>query len=115
MTEQSVFTDDVDEFYEDVVFGLSHDDKHLHPDSHYTTIYIALVVLAGISFVGPWVGDVLNFAWASNYVGCRLESNSVSLFSVAQWFTVPGSAATNQLTIPINSGMSNVFFRLVYP
>ncbi|MEO0604922.1 MAG: cytochrome C oxidase subunit IV family protein [Myxococcota bacterium] len=39
-----------------------HDDKHLHPDSHYTYIFVALVVLALISFVGPWVGDALNLA-----------------------------------------------------
>lgn len=39
-----------------------HDEKHLHPDSHYTTIFIALVVLAGISFVGPWIGAALDFA-----------------------------------------------------
>ncbi len=42
--------------------GAHHDEKHLHPDSHYTYIFGALVVLALISFVGPWVGDALDFA-----------------------------------------------------
>ncbi|MEN0064029.1 MAG: cytochrome C oxidase subunit IV family protein [Myxococcota bacterium] len=40
----------------------AHDEKHLHPDSHYTTIFVALVVLAGISFVGPWVGEALELS-----------------------------------------------------
>jgi hypothetical protein len=31
------------------------------------------------------------------------------------WFTVPGSASSNLMSIPINPSRSNIFFRLAYP
>jgi hypothetical protein len=60
-------------------------------------------------------GNMLSFYWPPNYLGYRLESNSVSLMATGTWFTVPGSAATNQMSIPLNASSSNVFFRLIYP
>jgi hypothetical protein len=60
-------------------------------------------------------GNTLNFFWPSNYLGCRLESNSVSLGATGSWFTVIGSASTNQMFLPINASGTNVFFRLAYP
>jgi hypothetical protein len=42
-------------------------------------------------------GNMLNLSWPSNYVGCRLESNSVSLLATNAWFTIVGSALTNQM------------------
>lgn len=60
-------------------------------------------------------GNTLLMSWPANYLGCRLESNSVSLTAPANWFTVSGSATTNQMALPINTANSNVFFRLVYP
>lgn len=60
-------------------------------------------------------GNTVTFSWPSNYLGCRLESNSVSLTSTGSWFTVGNSAATNQMSLPINSSAANAFFRLKYP
>jgi hypothetical protein len=60
-------------------------------------------------------GSQLNFSWPTNYLGCRLESNSVSLLSAGSWVTVPGSAGTNQMGVPANASSTNVFFRLAYP
>lgn len=60
-------------------------------------------------------GSAMNFSWPLNYFGCRLESNSLSLTATSSWFTVSGSSATNQMTLPINTSKTNVFFRLVYP
>lgn len=60
-------------------------------------------------------GNTLFMSWPTNYLGCRLESNSISLITPGSWFTVFGSAATNQMSLPINPTDSNVFFRLVYP
>ncbi len=41
--------------------GEHHDDAHhVHPPSFYFRIYLLLLVLLAISFVGPWVGDALN-------------------------------------------------------
>ncbi len=62
-----------------------------------------------------WAGDILNIAWPASYIGSRLESNSISLTATDSWFTVPGSAFTNQSQIAIDPTATNVFFRLVYP
>ena len=60
-------------------------------------------------------GNMMSLSWFSNYVGCRLESNSVSLTATGAWFTVSGSETTNQMSFPIKSSGTNVFFRLAYP
>jgi len=70
---------------------------------------------APTSMVTSLAGNSLLISWPANYLGCRLESNSVSLTATGSWFTVSGSAATNQMIIPISAASSNVFFRLVYP
>jgi hypothetical protein len=60
-------------------------------------------------------GNSLLLSWPSNYIGCRLESNAVSVAASSSWFTVPGSASNTQISIPINPSGSNVFYRLAYP
>jgi hypothetical protein len=60
-------------------------------------------------------GNTLTCSWPVNYLGCRLESNSVSLTVTNSWFTVSGSASTNEVPVPIDASRSNVFFRLSYP
>lgn len=60
-------------------------------------------------------GNTLNFSWPSNYLGCRLESNAVGLTATGSWFTVGGSAATNQIFMPLSPSATNIFFRLSYP
>ena len=67
------------------------------------------------SLVSSIAGSMLLMSWPTNYLGCRLESNSISLITPGSWFTVFGSAGTNQMSLPINSANSNVFFRLAYP
>ena len=61
------------------------------------------------------VGDSLQIGWPSDYVGCRLESNSVSLMATSSWFTVFGSGSSNQISLPVDQSSSNVYYRLVYP
>jgi hypothetical protein len=60
-------------------------------------------------------GSTLDFTWPSNYLGCRLESNSVGLTASTFWFAVGNSAATNKMVVPVDIARTNVFFRLVYP
>lgn len=57
----------------------------------------------------------MQISWSSNYIGCRLESNAVSLAATGSWFTVSGSSTTNKMTLPISATASNVFYRLMYP
>ncbi len=58
-------------------------------------------------------GGQMQLSWPADHLGWRLEMQTNSL-SAADWITVPNSTATNQMSLPINSGGS-VFFRLVYP
>jgi hypothetical protein len=60
-------------------------------------------------------GGSLLLSWPPSYIGCRLESNAVSLAAGGAWFTVSGSASTDQLLLPFDLPRTNVFFRLVYP
>jgi hypothetical protein len=57
----------------------------------------------------------LTLSWPANYLGWGVQSNSVGLMAPGSWFAVPGSSATNQITIPINPAKTNVFYRMVYP
>jgi hypothetical protein len=56
---------------------------------------------------------VIHISWPADHTGWNLQSNSVSLTVASDWFTIPGSSATNQVSIPIGSG-KNVLFRLEY-
>lgn len=57
----------------------------------------------------------LILSWPADHIGWRLEAqtNGVEVGLWTNWFTWPGSASTNTITLPVNSGCS--FFRLVYP
>jgi hypothetical protein len=62
-------------------------------------------------------GGLLQFGWPADHTGWRLEAqtNSAGSGLGANWMTVPGSAATNQMFVPIDQAVGNAFFRLVYP
>lgn len=60
-------------------------------------------------------GNLLSLSWPATYLGCRLESNAVSLTATGSWFTVAGSSTTNQAIISLDPATTNVFFRLAYP
>ena len=63
------------------------------------------------------VGNMLNLSWPSNYPGCRLQiqTNSLNVGLGTNWFDVTGSILTNSVVMPVNSGNSSVFYRLIYP
>jgi hypothetical protein len=60
-------------------------------------------------------GNQFNVSWPANDIGLLLQSNSVSLAMTNDWFTVPGSAATNNFQISIAPAQANVFYRLAHP
>jgi pectin methylesterase-like acyl-CoA thioesterase len=59
----------------------------------------------------------LNLSWPANQTGFRLEAqtNSLAVGLNNNWFTIVGSSATNQMSLPINPAHGNVFLRLTYP
>lgn len=56
----------------------------------------------------------LTMSWPADHIGWQLQSNPVGLTASNQWFTVPGSAATNQITVTPDLTKTNVFFRMVH-
>jgi autotransporter-associated beta strand protein len=60
-------------------------------------------------------GGNLHLSWPPDHTGWRLLSNSLSLVATNFWYPVPGSQATNQVSLPADPTKANVFFRLIYP
>ena len=62
-------------------------------------------------------GGQLEISWPSTHTGWRLEgqTNTVNVGISNNWFTVPGSATTNHVILPVDSANGAVFYRLVYP
>ena len=62
-------------------------------------------------------GGNLTMSWPGDHIGWTLhgQTNTRSVGLNTNWFNVAGSAATNQVTVPIDSLNPTVFYRLVYP
>ena len=60
-------------------------------------------------------GKTLNLSWPANYLGCRLQSNSVSLLATNAWSTISNSVTTNRVFLPVTGAPVNQFYRLIYP
>jgi autotransporter-associated beta strand protein len=56
-------------------------------------------------------------SWPEDHIGWRLQAqtNSVSVGLGANWFDVPSSLTTNQMSIMVDLAVGSVFYRLVYP
>lgn len=63
------------------------------------------------------VGSALQLSWPADHTGWRLETqtNSLAVGLRTNWFTVSGSSATNQVSLPISPANGTAFFRLVFP
>jgi autotransporter-associated beta strand protein len=59
-------------------------------------------------------GNTLSLAWPTN-AGWTLLTNSVGLAATNQWYPYPNSANLTNVSITLNPGKTNVFFRMVYP
>ncbi len=62
-------------------------------------------------------GDQMQFSWPQDHLSWMLQvqTNSPGAGLGTNWVTLPGSGATNQTTVPIDSTYGSVFFRLVSP
>ncbi len=60
------------------------------------------------------IGNQLTLNWPTNYTGWLLQSNSGGL-TTTSWFPVSGSSNTNRVQVQIQSGQSQVFYRLAFP
>jgi len=76
---------------------------------------LLIPVLTGGPLACHLSGHQITLSWATNYLGWTLQSNAVSLLTGTAWFPVPGSPATNRLSLNLTPGETNVFYRLLAP
>jgi hypothetical protein len=59
----------------------------------------------------------MQFTWPPDHLGWRLQMQTDPPGSGlgTNWVSLPGSAATNQMSISIDPTQGDIFFRLVYP
>jgi hypothetical protein len=85
----------------------------------YTVKHLYVLVQPAVPAVTAVLAGSNQFqlSWPAINQGWRLETqtNSLATGLSTNWITVAGSAATNQVTLPIATTQSCVFFRLVYP
>jgi fibronectin type 3 domain-containing protein len=80
-------------------------------------ISVLPVSTAPLTFTYGISGNRLQLSWPANHTGWHLEAqtNTLSAGIGTNWFTISGSAATNQISISVDAGNGSVFFRLAYP
>jgi hypothetical protein len=56
----------------------------------------------------------MTFSWPQDHTGWTLEmqTNSLDIGLSTNWVVVPGSAMTNQITVPIDPSIPLAFYRL---
>jgi glucose/arabinose dehydrogenase len=59
--------------------------------------------------------DALEISWPATGPRLEAQTNSLSVGIGADWFTVPGSTATNRVVLPIDPANGAVFYRLALP
>ncbi|HEV2436749.1 MAG TPA: autotransporter-associated beta strand repeat-containing protein [Verrucomicrobiae bacterium] len=67
------------------------------------------------SVTGSGGSKTLNLSWPSDHLGWTLLTNSVGLAVANQWYPYPGSSSVTNVSLPISTTKTNVFFRLAYP
>lgn len=64
------------------------------------------------NIVTSFTNGTITLQWPADHTGWLLQSNSVGLNNANSWFTVPGSASTNLMSLPVDPGVPAVFYRL---
>jgi len=81
------------------------------------TVKVATAAAAPPVSLAPVVsGGNVNLAWPAAQTGWQLQeqANPLTVGISTNWVTVPGSTATNQVSIPVGAGAGSMFFRLVF-
>jgi len=78
---------------------------------------LRLVSTSPVTMSNNRSGNLVTFSWPADHIGWRLQvqtnSNGVGLST--NWFTVPNSIATNEMSFTLSSTNPCVFYRMVYP
>ena len=78
---------------------------------------ISIVPTNSTNLVWSLSGTNILVSWPADYTGWRLQmqTNSMGGGLGTNWIDVPGSTATNMMTLPVDPAIGNVFYRLIYP
>jgi len=93
----------------------SYDASNLTVDGTIKVLSLLPSAPTNISFSLTAGGTQLHLLWPASYTGWVLQSNAVGVVNPSSWFTVPNSAATNEVFLPINPSSTNVFYRMRHP
>ncbi|HRT08767.1 MAG TPA: hypothetical protein P5233_10300, partial [Candidatus Paceibacterota bacterium] len=95
--------------------GLAWDTSTLATDGSLRIVSTANPIPTNIVFATA--GGKLTLSWPADRLGWRLQvqSNTLAEGLGPNWSEVPGSAATNQLVVPLNPDPGSVFYRLIFP
>jgi hypothetical protein len=66
------------------------------------------------NITATYAGGNLQLGWPASHIGWELQvqTNARSTGLSTNWFVVPGSTTTNQVTLPTNPSNGAVFYRL---
>jgi hypothetical protein len=80
------------------------------------TVKVASVMNVAVSITPVASGGNLTLTWPLSQTGwtLQMQTNSLAVGLGTNWITVPGSTATNQVTLPIIPAPLSGFFRLVF-
>jgi len=70
-----------------------------------------------VTLTNSFSGGNLTLTWPTDHTGWSLQvqTNTRAVGLGTNWFAVPGSSATNSVTIPTSQADPTVFYRLTYP
>lgn len=71
--------------------------------------------LAALRLAFQQAGNQLEISWPAIAGHLEAQTNNLSVGIGANWTTVPGSAATNRVVVPLNPANGSVFYRLAVP
>ncbi|HKS37158.1 MAG TPA: autotransporter-associated beta strand repeat-containing protein, partial [Verrucomicrobiae bacterium] len=76
-----------------------------------------VVSITPVTIANTVSGSLLTLSWPADHMGWRLQAqtNSTSLGLGTDWFDIPNSVATNQMTFTVDPAAGCVFYRLLYP
>lgn len=77
---------------------------------------LATILVGELMPCGP-SGQCLSLSWPADHIGWRLQAqtNAISVGLGTDWFDIPGSSVTNQITLTMDATAGSAFYRLIYP
>jgi len=67
------------------------------------------------SVTGSGGGTTLHLSWPASHLGWYVQSNSVAVNNTGAWYNVPNSQNGTSLSIPVEAGQANVYYRMRLP